>query len=65
MHLKEPFTGTYVPLRHYGQDERVHSLMLEIRRDVHMAEPGGRPTGGRDDVTSVLAQFLDDRELNG
>ena len=65
MHLNEPFAGTYVPLRLHGKDDRVHSLMLEIRRDVYMTEPGGRPTGGLDDVTSALAQFLADRELNG
>ena len=58
MNLNEPLTGTYVPLHHYGQDDRVHSLMLEIRRDVHLDEPGGRPVPGMDDVTSALAQFL-------
>lgn len=32
--VDEPFAGTYVPLRHYQRDRRVHSIMLEIRRDV-------------------------------
>lgn len=32
--LDEPFRGTYVPLRYFGVDERVLSLMVEVRRDV-------------------------------
>lgn len=36
----EPFVGTYVPLRHYGRDRRVASLMVECRRDV-LADPAG------------------------
>lgn len=28
-----PFAGTYVPLDAYGRDQRVSSVMVEIRRD--------------------------------
>lgn len=31
-----PFRGTYVPLRHYGSDRRVSSVMLEYRRDLYV-----------------------------
>jgi len=48
-----PFAGAYVPLKHYGTDARVHSTMLEIRRDVYM-----------DEATLMLKQrpFLDLQE---
>ncbi len=32
--VNEPFRGTYVPLRHYGEDLRVSSIMVEWRRDL-------------------------------
>lgn len=47
----EPFTGTYVPLRHYGIDPRVSSLMVEMRRD----EEGQLPTG----AAAALARLVD------
>jgi N-formylglutamate amidohydrolase len=36
----QPFVGTYVPTRHYEVDERVSSVMVEIRRDVYLATDG-------------------------
>lgn len=34
-----PYAGSYVPLRHYGRDERVISVMIELRRDVYLTDP--------------------------
>ncbi|MDN5748498.1 MAG: N-formylglutamate amidohydrolase [Pseudonocardia sp.] len=39
--LDTPFAGAYVPLSRHGSDERVLSLMVEIRRDVHLADLAG------------------------
>jgi len=38
--VNEPFAGTYVPTRHYGSDDRVSSLMVEIRRDQYLDAAG-------------------------
>ena len=38
--VDEPFAGTYVPLRHYANDLRVSSLMVEIRRDQYLDADG-------------------------
>ncbi len=40
--VDQPFAGTYVPLRHFGTDERVSSVMVEIRRDQYL-DPDGAP----------------------
>lgn len=39
--IDSPFAGTYVPLGYYGKDPRVSALVIEVRRDLYMDEPGG------------------------
>ncbi|QNP66351.1 N-formylglutamate amidohydrolase [Streptomyces genisteinicus] len=57
--LDSPFAGTYVPLKHYGKDSRVTALMVEIRRDVYMSEPGGAPGPGLGALAAALARLVD------
>ncbi|MFF8841413.1 N-formylglutamate amidohydrolase [Streptomyces sp. NPDC015127] len=54
-----PFAGTYVPLKHYGRDERVSALMIEIRRDVYMKEPGGEAGPGLKALGTALAGLVE------
>ncbi|MFE9793169.1 N-formylglutamate amidohydrolase [Streptomyces goshikiensis] len=56
--LDSPFAGTYVPLRHYGKDPRVSALMVEIRRDLYMSEPGGPAGPGLDALAGALAALV-------
>ena len=37
----EPYAGTMVPLEYLGRDERVLSVMIELRRDLYMEEVTG------------------------
>ncbi|WP_156722104.1 N-formylglutamate amidohydrolase [Streptomyces apocyni] len=57
--VNSPFAGTYVPLRHYGRDARVSALMIEIRRDGYMAEPGGAPGPGIEPLAEALTRLVD------
>jgi N-formylglutamate amidohydrolase len=56
--LNTPFEGCYVPLDYYGADPRVSSLMIEIRRDGYMTEPGGPPHAGLDRLAAALAGLI-------
>ncbi|MFJ2104642.1 N-formylglutamate amidohydrolase [Streptomyces microflavus] len=56
--IDSPFAGTYVPLKHYGTDRRVTALMIEIRRDTYMTEPGGPPGPGLDALAGALAGLV-------
>ncbi|GGT80717.1 N-formylglutamate amidohydrolase [Streptomyces lateritius] len=57
--LDSPFAGTYVPLRYYGKDPRVTALMVEIRRDLYMDEPGGPAGPGLHGLASALARLVE------
>ncbi|MFF4018632.1 N-formylglutamate amidohydrolase [Streptomyces sp. NPDC001843] len=58
--LNSPFSGAYVPLEFYGRDRRVGALMVEIRRDTYMTEPGGAVVGpGLSRLASALAGLVD------
>ncbi|NEA99213.1 N-formylglutamate amidohydrolase [Streptomyces sp. SID13726] len=56
--LDSPFAGTYVPLEFYGRDARVSALMVEIRRDTYMTEPGGPAGPGLRGLAQALAALV-------
>ncbi|MGW0335658.1 N-formylglutamate amidohydrolase [Streptomyces sp. NPDC003011] len=57
--VDSPFGGTYVPLEFYGRDSRVSALMVEIRRDTYMSEPGGPAGPGLGRLARALAGLVD------
>lgn len=53
-----PFSGCYVPLKHVGKTPHVEAIMIEIRRDTYMAEPGGPPHHGLEAVVDALTDLI-------
>ncbi|MEU3729818.1 N-formylglutamate amidohydrolase [Streptomyces sp. NPDC033538] len=56
--IDSPFAGAYVPLEYYEVDPRVSALMIEIRRDVYMDEPGGPAGPGLVALAEALAELV-------
>jgi len=54
-----PYAGSYVPLRHYGRDERVISVMIELRRDVYLTDPRTPDPARVDRLGRALATVID------
>lgn len=52
--VDRPFAGTIVPLRWYGADARVTSVMLEVRRGTYMDEATGEVLAAFDLVAQRL-----------
>ncbi|MFJ4282518.1 N-formylglutamate amidohydrolase [Streptomyces massasporeus] len=57
--LDTPFSGTYVPLEFYAKRPEVSALMVEIRRDTYMTEPGGPAGPGLERLGGALARLVD------
>ncbi|WP_336883045.1 N-formylglutamate amidohydrolase [Rhodococcus globerulus] len=54
-----PYSGTYVPLRHYGTDDRVSSVMIELRRDTYLTDPAAPHPGRIAQLGRNLAALID------
>jgi N-formylglutamate amidohydrolase len=52
----KPFAGTYVPLRFWQTDSRVQSVMIEVRRDLYMAESTGAEISGIQNIRNLLGE---------
>ena len=54
-----PFRGTMVPAAFLGQEPRVQSLMVEVRRDLYLEESSGQRGRGFARIQALLSEFRD------
>jgi N-formylglutamate deformylase len=59
--VDQPFRGTYVPMRHYGRDDRVESIMLELRRDAYLTGDGAPDHAAIDRLAAAAAELIESR----
>ena len=55
--VNRPFAGALVPNAFYGRDQRVQSVMIEVRRDLYMDECTGERMPGFAHVQRVLIEL--------
>ena len=53
--VNEPLAGSYIPLRHFGHDNRVASVMAELRRDMYLLDDGSPDPLGAIRISAALA----------
>jgi N-formylglutamate amidohydrolase len=53
-----PFGGSLVPEKHYRQDKRVLSIMIEVNRSLYMDEVSGERVAAFNSVAANLQQVL-------
>ena len=56
--VNEPFAGSYIPLRHFGRDIRVASVMVDLRRDTYLCDDGSLDPQGARRVSAALVAIL-------
>ncbi len=53
-----PFAGTLVPMEHFGRDQRVASVMIEVRRGLYCDEETGMRLPEFEDVREMLRRVV-------
>ena len=54
-----PYSGSLVPLKHYGKTKEVESIMLEINRALYLNEPGNEKSGDYAAIKETVRAYLD------
>ena len=56
--VDKPFSGSIVPAKFYRKNKSVHSIMIEIRRDLYMDEATGKKNGRFAKMKSTITEVL-------
>lgn len=57
--VNEPTAGSYIPLRHFGRDIYVSSVMVGLRRDMYLRDDGSLDPEGAGRVIEALVAVLE------
>ncbi len=55
--VNEPYSGTMVPMKHYGKTKEVASIMIEINRRLYLNEEG-KKSSNFEDIQNVVFELL-------
>jgi N-formylglutamate amidohydrolase len=54
-----PYKGTIVPLEHYQKNKKVHSIMLEVNRELYLNEPSNEKSDKYNETKKIVAGFIE------
>jgi N-formylglutamate amidohydrolase len=54
-----PYSGTIVPMKHYNQNNKVSSIMLEINRKLYLNELGNQKSNQYEIIKKITQEYLD------
>jgi N-formylglutamate deformylase len=57
--LNRPFSGSFVPSKHWGRTRAVRSVMIEVRRDLYMSETTGLQLPEFDPMGSRICRLIE------
>jgi N-formylglutamate amidohydrolase len=53
-----PYKGTIVPLAHYQKNKKVHSIMLEVNRELYLNEPSTEKSERFNEIKQITTDYL-------
>jgi len=56
--INAPFSGSIVPLEYYRTDSRVHSVMIEVRRDGYVNELSGEKSSNFSNMQRIIKEAI-------
>jgi N-formylglutamate amidohydrolase len=54
-----PYKGTIVPLVHYQKNKKVHSIMLEVNRELYLNEPLNEKSERFNEIKEIVKSYLE------
>ena len=56
--LDWPYSGSIVPIEHYGLNKIVQSIMLEVNRALYLKEPGNEKSAYYPEIKKLIQEFI-------
>ncbi len=56
--INTPYSGTITPIKHYGKDKRVISVMVEVNRKLYMDERTGEKNAGFEKTKAMCRKLM-------